>query len=143
MFLRPFPRASLIPRETLDERPLLPAVTAVASAVASHFSSVGDFVTTQNTGAQILFDNGQQCIDTTWNCGGDNRDTTYIRGPTFRIPSNDVVVYVVGVNHATTGNAHYANLAVYNQARNLGVVAVDDASYENTAVEWLLSLIHI
>ena len=142
MFLRPFPRASLIPRETLDERPLLPAVTAVASAVASHFSSVGDFVTTQNTGAQILFDNGQQCIDTTWNCGGDNRDTTYIRGPTFRIPSNDVVVYVVGVNHATTGNAHYANLAVYNQARNLGVVAVDDASYENTAVEWLRGTVY-
>ena len=43
MFLRPFPRASLIPRETLDERPLLPAVTAGASAVASHFSSAGDF----------------------------------------------------------------------------------------------------
>ena len=40
------------------------------------------------------------------------------------------------MNHAATGNAHYSNLAVYNTARNLGVVAVDDSSYEGTAMGW-------
>ena len=43
-----------------------------------------------------MFDSGQTCIDTTWNCGGDNRDTVYIKGPTFRLPDDDTVVYVVG-----------------------------------------------
>ena len=142
MLPSPFPRAALIPRETVDERPLAPAVAAVAERVAAFYragagSGAGAYATsTVATGPQVLFDGGQSCVDVGWNCGGDNRDTVYVRGPTFRIPDRDTVVYVVGVNHAAVGNAHYSNVAVYNRARNLGVVAVDDSSFAGTAVSW-------
>ena len=45
--------------------------------------------TIKRTGAQFVFDSGQDCINTGWNCGGDNRDTTYIKGPNFYIPDDD------------------------------------------------------
>jgi hypothetical protein len=86
--------------------------------------------------AQILFDNGQRCVDTAWNCGGDNRDTTYVNGPRFSLPDDRTVAYVVGANHAATGNAVYANVAVYDPARKLGVLAIDDGEFENTAAAW-------
>ena len=86
--------------------------------------------------AQILFDNGQRCVDTAWNCGGDNRDTTYVNGPRFSLPDDRTVAYVVGSNHAATGNAVYANVAVYDPARKLGVLAIDDGEFENTAAAW-------
>ena len=81
-------------------------------------------------------DAGQLCMTTGFNCGGDNRDTLYIRGPYFRLPDNDTVVYVVGVNHAATGNAHYSNVAVFAPSRNLGLVAVDDSTFGDSAVGW-------
>ena len=142
VFPSPFPRATLIPRETVDERPLVPAVAAVAERVAAFYragagAGAGAYaVSTVATGPQVLFDGGQSCVDVGWNCGGDNRDTVYVRGPTFRIPDRDTVAYVVGVNHAAVGNAHYSNVAVYNRARNLGVVAVDDSSFAGTAATW-------
>ena len=139
----------MIPRETFDERPLSTAVAALAERVADFFRRGGGggggdedandayyTATVTPTGRQFLFDSGQQCIDTGWNCGGDNRDTNYVRCATFRLPDENTVVYVVGVNHAATGNAHYSNLAVYNAARNLGVVAVDDSEYAGTARRW-------
>lgn len=86
--------------------------------------------------AQILFDNGQRCVDTAWNCGGDNRDTTYVNGPRFSLPDDRTVAYVVGANHAATGNAVYANVAVYDPARKLGVLAIDDGEFKNTAAAW-------
>ena len=86
--------------------------------------------------AQILFDNGQRCVDTAWNCGGDNRDTTYVNGPRFSLPDDRTVAYVVGANHAATGNAVYANVAVYDPARKLGVLAIDDGEFKNTAQKW-------
>lgn len=146
----PFPRATLIERETFDERPLAGAVTAVANRIASYFNGGGAAADDALNGAgsylygalssqvrgQVLFDNGQLCIDTGWNCGGDNRDTTYIRSSSFLLPDENAATYVVGVNHAATGNAHYSNVAVYNTARNLGIVSVDDSEYVGTAVKW-------
>lgn len=165
IFPAPFPRASLIPRKTFDEQPLASSVALVADRVAAYFLAggggldgttlgaedtstreiaenawfdvPGTFVTqTLATRPQVLFDNGQRCLDVSWNCGGDNRDTTYVNGPRFRLPDDAAVAYVVGVNHAATGNAVYANVAVYDPARKLGVIAVDDGAFENTADGW-------
>jgi hypothetical protein len=146
VFASPFPRATVITRETFDERPLAASVTAVSDRIAAYFrdgaaaaADDGDYTYTATvtpTQGQILFDGGQACIDTGWNCGGDNRDTTYIKTGNFRLPDENTVVYVVGVNHAATGNAHYSNVAVYNAARNLGIAAMDDSEYAGTAEGW-------
>ena len=165
VFPAPFPRASLIPRRTFDERALASSAALVADRVAAFFLAggrgvdgaldgaldaqrpdaakgawfdvPGTFVTqTLETQAQVLFDNGQRCVDVSWNCGGDNRDTTYVNGPRFRLPDDAAAAYVVGVNHAATGNAVYANIAVVDPARKLGVLAIDDGAFENTADGW-------
>ena len=130
IFPSPFPRASLIRRETCDETPLASSIAFVAERAAALFraggvvesattfgseafffseSDAGFFGDARDEGnplrkrntwfddvpgtyetqivpsppAQVLFDNGQRCIDTSWNCGGDNRDTTYVNGPRF------------------------------------------------------------
>ena len=182
IFPSPFPRASLIRRETFDETPLASSIAFVAERAAALFRAGGvvESATTfgseafffsegdagffgdardegnslqRNTWfddvpgtyetqivpsppAQVLFDNGQRCVDTSWNCGGDNRDTTYVNGPRFSLPDDRTVAYVVGANHAATGNAVYANVAVYDPARKLGVLAIDDGEFENTAAAW-------
>ena len=183
IFPSPFPRASLIRRETFDETPLASSIAFVAERAAALFraggvvesattfgseafffseSDAGFFGDARDEGnplkkrntwfddvpgtyetqivpsppAQVLFDNGQRCVDTNWNCGGDNRDTTYVNGPRFSLPDDRTVAYVVGANHAATGNAVYANVAVYDPARKLGVLAIDDGEFENTAAAW-------
>lgn len=162
-FPAPFPRASLIQRETFDERLLASSVALVADRVAafferggfdasgavthahahegseknSWFDVPGRYTTrTISTSAQVLFDNGYRCVDVSWNCGGDNRDTTYVNGPRFRLPDDSTVAYVIGANHVATKNAVYANVAVYDPARKLGVLAIDDGEFENTAERW-------
>jgi hypothetical protein len=162
-FPAPFPRPALIQRKTFDERPLASSVALVADRVAAFFerggfdasgadahtndgaSNVpkrwfdvpGRYTTrTILTSPQVLFDNGQRCLDVSWNCGGDNRDTTYVNGPRFRLPDDSTVAYVIGANHVATKNAVYANVAVYDPARKLGVLAIDDGEFENTAERW-------
>ena len=159
-FPAPFPRAALIQRKTFDERPLASSVALVADRVAAFFerggfdASGGDANTNDGafdvpkrwfdvpgryttrtilTSPQVLFDNGQRCLDVSWNCGGDNRDTTYVNGPRFRLPDDSTVAYVIGANHVATKNAVYANVAVYDPARKLGVLAIDDGEFENHA----------
>ena len=158
----PFPRSTLIRRQTFDERPLASSVSLLANRVNAFFRSgafeviegvtsdaVDDNIpttwasvpgtyrtSTQTTNSQVVFDNGQSCIDTSWNCGGDNRDTTYITGPTFKLPDDQTVAYVIGANHAATGNSVYANVAVYDPSRKLGIVAIDDSDFEGTANAW-------
>ena len=162
-FPAPFPRAALIQRKTFDERPLASSVALVADRVAAFFerggfdASEADALTNDGasnapkrwfdvpgryttrtilTSPQVLFDNGQRCLDVSWNCGGDNRDTTYVNGPRFRLPDDSTVAYVIGANHVATKNAVYANVAVYDPARKLGVLAIDDGEFENTAERW-------
>jgi hypothetical protein len=152
LFPSPFPKQTLIARETADERALRGAVTAVANRIAAFFRSAnadaegGGFSSSSErwtyvanaaeSGPQVLFDNGQSCVDVGWNCGGDNRDTTYLRGPSFGLPSDRSAAFVVGVNHAATGNAFYSTVAAYVAGRNLGVAAADDGMFERTALGW-------
>ncbi len=147
LFPSPFPKQTLIARETADERALRGAVTAVANRIAAFFREGGGFSSDSETpwtavasaaesGPQVLFDNGQSCVDVGWNCGGDNRDTTYLRGPSFGLPSDRSAAFVVGVNHAATGNAFYSTVAAYVAGRNLGVAAADDSMFERTAIGW-------
>ena len=51
-----------------------PSLPSDESPVTTWASTPGSYTaTTLNTNAQVVFDNGQNCIDTSWNCGGDNR----------------------------------------------------------------------
>ena len=143
IFPSPFPRASLIRRETFDETPLASSIAFVAERAAALFraggvvesattfgseafffseSDAGFFGDARDEGnplkkrntwfddvpgtyettivlsppAQVLFDNGQRCVDTNWNCGGDNRDTNVRQRPRFSLPDDRTVAYVVG-----------------------------------------------
>jgi hypothetical protein len=79
------------------------------------------------------------CIAARHNCGGDNRDTTYIMAlPHFSLPSDgQSLAFVVGASHRLTGNAFYSNVAVYDASRKLGVVAAVDTQFEGSASAWL------
>ena len=83
--------------------------------------------------AQVLFDNGQRCVDTS-----DGTAAATIATPCtcaarrFAFPRPDGGVRGRRQPRAV-GNAHYANVAVYDPARKLGVLAIDAALRENTA----------
>ncbi len=49
---------------------------------------------------------------------------------------DNAVAYVIGANHASTGNSVYSNVAVYDPFRNLGIVAIDDSDFIGTADVW-------
>ena len=49
---------------------------------------------------------------------------------------DNAVAYVIGANHASTGNSVYSNVAVYDPFRNLGIVAIDDSDFIGTADAW-------
>jgi hypothetical protein len=48
-------------------------------------------------------------------------------------------VYAIGVRHTATRNAFYHSIALYNRARRLAVVSVEDAFFRHSAAAWSTS----
>ena len=133
-----FSPTPLIARQTQSELSLRTTFNALVRAVQTHITATGrQSITTASAAQMFASDNSAPCVSLRINCGGDNRDTNYIRAPAFQLNDNQSLVYVVGVNHAKTGNAYYSNVALYNPARLLAVTSVNDEEYARTARRWL------
>lgn len=63
--------------------------------------------------SEIGYDNGDDCIDKSMNCMGDNRDATHRLADFTNFADGDVGV-VVGVNHVQTGKALFTTLSLSN-----------------------------
>jgi hypothetical protein len=135
--------APLIPKRGFTELYLEGAVVALAGLVASRFNA---------TGTAALFDasqpnpleSGFPCVQACINCGGDNRDTTYVTSlPLFKLPlGSESFAVLVGVNHARAGNGAYSSVSVYDSDIRLGVMAVTDNFMSGTANSWLKGTPH-
>lgn len=82
---------------------------------------------------------GSMCIAALKPCYGDNADALYMGSGTtgtFLLDDNDVVV-VYGVNHHATGKASYANAALSNVEKAMGVVAIDDTHMAGSALPYI------
>jgi hypothetical protein len=138
------PLPALLPKQGASEAWLAPAVDALAARLAAFFSAAGAAVSVHDAArAGSALTSAAFCIATATNCGGDNRDTTYIQAlPTFVLPAAATsLVIVVGVNHVATGNAHYANVAVYDADVRLGVTAAADDAL-SASPSWLRGTPH-
>jgi hypothetical protein len=133
-----FAPAPLIARQTESEQPLRTTFNTLVRAVQTYVTTTGrQYVTTASSPQMFAADNSAACVSLRINCGGDNRDTNYIRAATFQLVDENALVYVVGVNHAATGNAYYSNVAAYNPSRLLAVLSINDEDFARTARRWL------
>jgi hypothetical protein len=145
MFIAPTdPYASstpLLARRTVDETPLTGARDALVSAVRARVALAPGETSSASPSPrpQLVSDSSSACVISFTNCGGDNRDTNYIRSTSFTLSSMDDIVYAVGASHVETSNAHYMSLALYSRARRLAVVSVEDQVFRRSAVAWLPS----
>lgn len=122
-----------------DEQSLAATRDALVAAVKSRLGATATLAT--HAGATLLPDDGFACIEQNRNCLGDNRDTPYLSVPTKapyqRFPATGTSLFIVGVNHRATGQATYANVAIYNFADLRGVASVVDDELEGSATEYL------
>ena len=134
----PFQPHSLIPRQTVDEMVLLQTHDALVRQVSAHVSNMPgrSAVVSPSPRPQTSTENSMPCVLARVNCGGDNRDTMYIRSLSFTLPE-DGIAYAIGSRHVASGNAHYASLAAYNSARRLAVVSVEDDVLQRSARGWI------
>ena len=134
-----FPLPTLLPKQGTAEDWLRPATEALAARLADYFALVGSSnVSVVSAGRGSPLKSSAWCIATATNCGGDNRDTTYVQAlPLFVLPDDPAaLVIAVGANHRATGNGHYANVAVYDTDVRLGVIAAADDALR-CAPSWL------
>ena len=134
-----YPLPTLIPKAGSSEDWLRPAASALSARLADYFALVGSSnVSVVSAGRGNPLKSSAFCIATATNCGGDNRDTTYVQAlPLFVLPDDPAaLVIVVGANHRATGNGHYANVALYDSDVRLGVVAAADDALR-CAPSWL------
>ena len=134
-----FPLPTLIPKAGSSEDWLRPAAEALAARLADYFALVGSSnVSIVSAGRGSPLKSSAFCIATATNCGGDNRDTTYVQAlPLFVLPDDPAAMVVaVGANHRATSNGHYANVALYDSDVRLGVVAAADDALR-CAPSWL------
>lgn len=79
---------------------------------------------------------GENCIQNTKNCLGDNSDALYSAGIAGKLDeSQDIIVY--GVNHALAGKAIYSSIAIYDLRKIAGVGAITDERLEGSAEAYL------
>ncbi len=71
------------------------------------------------------------------NANGDVHDAAYLLTPDFKLKSDDDFVVVYGVNHKTTGKAHYFNAVLHAKPMLNGVCTVFDSMLSNSADEFL------
>lgn len=69
------------------------------------------------------YNNGYQCIANRLPCFGDNRQTYYGTGDPFEVAEQEDVL-IVAVNHAATGRAFYAQVALYDDTRQFGIDSI-------------------
>lgn len=124
-----YPPPLLIDKEGFDESYLKLALDVLSVSIKQLFAAAGSAVSLTDNAVADPRQSGKACIDLLINCGGDNRDTTYVLArPSFQLPADATsMAIIVGVNHQKTGNGVYSNLAVYDSAAHLGLVAVTDA----------------
>jgi hypothetical protein len=134
----------LISKRGFSEVYLEGAAFALANIVAARLNASGATTAVFDQSKPNPLESGYPCIEALINCGGDNRDTTYMSAlPTFVLPlESDSMAVVVGVNHKETGNGVYTNLAVYDSDIRLGVLAPTDAVMDDTALPWLKGTQH-
>ena len=136
-----FTPASIIPRDTTnDELTLDPALAALVQGVQATYAAdynIQVVPTVPNLlGANVDF--GGVCYVLNLQCSGDNRDALYAgTQPTVVFTRPSDISIVVGVNHRATGMATYSNLVIYNGARQVGVVGVNDDDYAGSADAFL------
>lgn len=71
------------------------------------------------------------------NANGDVHDAAYLITPDFKLTSDEDFVVVYGVNHKTTGKAHYFNAVLHAKPMLNGVCTVFDSMLEGSADEFL------
>ena len=71
------------------------------------------------------------------NANGDVLDAAYLISPDFELKSDDDFVVVYGVNHATTGKAHYFNAVLHARPMFNGVCTVFNSMLSGSADEFL------
>jgi len=134
-----FQPPTLITRQTVDETGFAATHDALVSAVRAHVASAPgrSAVVSRSPRPQLVADNSNACVLSRINCGGDNRDTNYIRSSSITLANDEDIAFAVGFLHTASGNAHYTSLALYSQSRRLAVVSVEDAELRGTANDWL------
>lgn len=67
---------------------------------------------------------------------GESRDTTYLGSDAFVLPK-DAFAIAFGVNHARTGKCSYANIVVYGNELDNGVISVADGEFAGSAGDYI------
>jgi len=101
---------------------------AIRASAAGH--SIRDFTVTEGDVDPAM------CIAGLTSCAGDNRDTIYPHTGVFTLGARDSV-WVLGVDHAATGKATYANASVYSVEHLAGLVSVTSHEWAGSASVWL------
>ena len=71
------------------------------------------------------------------NANGDVHDAAYLFTPDFKLNSDEDFVVVYGVNHSTTGKAHYFNAVLHVRPLLNGVCTVFNSMLPGSADEYL------
>ena len=134
-----FQPPTLITRQTMDEIVFVATHDALVGAVRAHVASAPgrSAVVTRSPRPQVA-DNSNACVLSRINCGGDNRDTNYIRSASISLANDEDIAFAVGFLHTASGNAHYTSIGLYAQTRRLAVVSVEDDTLRGTAKGWLV-----
>lgn len=66
---------------------------------------------------------GEQCIEESTGCLGDNPDAAYLSNVPGRRLQEDDYFIIIGVNHMNAGRARYSNVSVYNLDKLMGVAS--------------------
>ena len=129
----PLPSPTARPKGTSTEGATLSAAldrleAAIRADAAGH--TIRDFTVTAGDVDPAM------CIAGLTSCAGDNRDTVYPHTGIFTLGARDSV-WVLGVDHAATGKATYANASVYSVEHLAGLVSVTSHDWAGSASVWL------
>jgi hypothetical protein len=124
----PLPAAPLRENGTGVAETLDGAVLALEDAVVAAWPT---FTATRLGWVQRQYPESYTCIENGF-CGDDQRDRLVSFSTPFELGPRDFAV-ALGVNHAATGKAAYANVSAAGQYWHVGVDAVEDPDFPGSA----------
>jgi len=104
---------------------------------ASIIEKYADEYDYEELSTDIAFADGMTSYINDANAQGDVHDAAYLITGDFELQSDDDFVVVYGVNHVTTGKAHYFNAVLHERPLINGVCSVYDSLLGGSAAEYL------
>jgi len=117
----------------LTEADLMPSLGNLRQAILDKNPG---YVPTEYT-TQIWLTEWLDGIQRKVNLIGESRDTTYLKTSAGFTLSDDEFLIIYGVNHQATGKATYSNFTIYQEAKDLGISAVNSPVFSGSAIDYI------